>query len=108
MWPSDGLRLWRGAFRTAVAVGHEFVEFGLVLGMAQAVEKLHEFALLFFQPAQGLGAVLVKGAVAGRLAVAGAGSAAAPALGRSLHSRHPPLPARPGAICPACHSPTPY
>ena len=46
------------------ALGHELVEFGLVLGMTQAVEKLFEFALFFFEAAQGFRAVFVKGAVA--------------------------------------------
>ena len=32
-------------------LGHELVEFRLVLGMTQAVEKRHEFALLFFEAA---------------------------------------------------------
>jgi hypothetical protein len=52
--------------RAAAALRHELVEFGLVLGVAQAVEKFLELALLFFQPAQRLGAVLVKCPVAAR------------------------------------------
>ena len=34
-----------------VALGHELVEFGLVLGVAQAIEKFLELALLLFETA---------------------------------------------------------
>src|SRR5271166_1801433 len=96
--------------------GHELVEFSLVLGMPQAVEERLEFALLFFQPPQGLVAVLVKGTVAARAAVAARTAVAAPGplLGSSVHPFHPllhpfhaTLPAISAAMCPACHSPTP-
>src|SRR5712691_5666787 len=52
------------------AFAHELVEFRLVLGVAQLVEELHEFALFFFETAQRLGAVLVKGAIAARGSIA--------------------------------------
>jgi hypothetical protein len=51
---------------TPAALIHELVEFDFVLRMAQAVKKFLEFALLLFEPAQGLGAVIVEGAVAAR------------------------------------------
>jgi hypothetical protein len=38
-------------FVVTAALGHELVEFGLVLGMPQTVEEL-EFALFFFEAAQ--------------------------------------------------------
>jgi hypothetical protein len=52
--------------RTIAALGHELIEFRLVLGVTQTVEKLLEFALFFFEAAQGFRAVFVKGAVAAR------------------------------------------
>ena len=55
----------RGLWATA-ALGHELVEFGLVFGMTQAVEKCFELALFLFEAAQGFRAVFVKGAVAAR------------------------------------------
>ena len=63
---ASGLRLRRRCFGAAAALGHELVEFGLVLGVAQAVEELLELALLLFEAAQGFGAVFVEGAVAAR------------------------------------------
>src|SRR5271166_6215592 len=91
--------------------GHELVEFSLVLGMPQAVEERLEFALLFFEPPQRLVAVLVKRTVAARTAIAAPG----PLLGSRLHPfhallhpLHATLPAVSAAMCPACHSPTPY
>src|SRR6266849_7349893 len=93
------------------ALGHEFVEFRLVLGVAQAVEERLELALLLLEPPQGLVAIFVKGPVAARTAKA----AAAPAFGGALHPFHPllhpfhaTLPAVSAAMCPACHSSTPY
>src|SRR5258708_6353104 len=64
--PASILRLRGRALGTAAALGHELVEFGLVLGMPQTVEELLEFALFFFEAAQGLRAVFVKGTVAAR------------------------------------------
>src|SRR5919198_476787 len=85
--PSAALWLPLGWFRAATALGHELVEFGLVLGVAQAVEKFLEFALLLFQAPQGLSPILVKGPFAAGPAVA----VPAPALGSCLHPLHPPL-----------------
>src|SRR4051794_30132916 len=67
---SDGLRL-RAVGGTAV-LRHELVEFRLVFGVTQAVEECDEFVLLFFETAQGFGAVLVKRIVAARAAIVGA------------------------------------
>src|SRR5690242_14034413 len=83
---ASALRLRRGAVfaRAAVAhLGHELVELGLVLGLAQPVEKLAELALLLFEPAQCLIAVFVKGAVAAAAHPIPAlpGARAAPPLG---------------------------
>ena len=47
---------------------HEAVELGLVLGTAEPLQEGLERLLLFLQPTQGLGLVVVEGAVAGRLA----------------------------------------
>src|SRR6516225_9950305 len=107
---SDGLRLRGPRLRPAV-LGHELVEFGLVLGMPQPVEKRLEFALFFFEPAQCFVAVLVKGAIAARTTKAPAG----PLLRCGLHPFHPvlhpfhaTLPAVTAAMCPTRHSSTPY
>ena len=53
-------------------LGHELVELFLVLGVAQAIEEIPEFDLLFFKTLKGLGAVFVEGAV-----TAGGGTEAA-------------------------------
>src|SRR5882724_8089367 len=107
---SNALRLIRGP-RLATALGHELVELDLVLGVPQAIEECFELALLLFEPTEGFVAVLVKGTVAARTLVA----ASAPPLGGCLHAPHPllhsvqaPLPAIAAAVCPACHSSTPY
>ena len=50
--------------RTRAVLRHEGVELFLVLGVAQAVEEVAEFNLLFLEPAQRVGAVFVEGAVA--------------------------------------------
>ena len=60
----SGFRLRRRALGPPAALGHELIEFGLVLGMTQAVEKILELALFFFSAAQGFRAVFVKGAIA--------------------------------------------
>ena len=62
----SGFGLRGGALRAAAALGQELVEFGLVLGVTQAVEKRFELALFFFEAAQGFRAVFIKGAVAAR------------------------------------------
>ena len=54
--------------RTRAVLRHELVELFLVLGVAQAVEEVAEFDLLFLEPAQRVGAVFVEGAVAARSA----------------------------------------
>jgi hypothetical protein len=78
--------------------------------MAEALQKRQKFALLFFEPAQGFGAVFVKSVVAARMRPA----AAAPSLGSRLHAVHPPLhsldaalPAVGIAVGPTRHSSTP-
>src|SRR6202022_253844 len=83
---SGALRLIGGP-RLATALGHELIEFDLVLGVPQAVEKRLELALLFLEAAHGLVAVFVKSAVAARTLVA----ASAPPLGSCLHAVHPLL-----------------
>src|SRR3984893_17676901 len=107
---SSALRLIRGP-RLATALGHELVELDLVLGVPQAIEEFLELALLLFEPPERFVAVLIKGTVAARTLVA----ASAPPLGGCLHAPHPlvhsvdaPLPAIAAAVCPACHSSTPY
>src|SRR5215510_5135314 len=45
---------------------HELVELGLVLCKAKAVQEFPELTLLFLEPAQRIGPVLVEGAVAAR------------------------------------------
>jgi hypothetical protein len=79
--------------------------------MPQTAEEPHEFALLFFEPAQGLGAILVKGAVAARGSVAVPGASPPwcrpcrlQPVGPALHAFHAALPTVPAAFCPACHS----
>ncbi len=110
---SDGLRLRSQAVGRAAVLGHELVEFRLVLGVTQTVEVRDEFALLFFEAAQGVGAVLVKRVVSTGGSI---GAAAAPPalrgplhpLHTALHSFHATLPAVRAAVSPACHPPTPY
>src|ERR1700730_6380434 len=53
--------------RAAIApLGHELVELFLVLGHPQPTQELAEFALLFFQPLQRLGAVFIEGTITAR------------------------------------------
>jgi len=108
---SGGLRLRSGIAGAAGTVGHELVELSLVLCLAQPVEKRLELALLFFQAAQGLGAVFIKCSIAARRPIA----ASAPTLGSRLHPLEaplhpldPPLPTIRTGMCPARHSSTPY
>src|SRR5215469_8900279 len=101
---SGGLRLRSGIAGAAGTVGHELVELSLVLCLAQPVEKRLELALLFFQAAQGLGAVFVKCSIAARRPIA----ASAPTLANRLHPLEPPLPTIRTGMCPARHSSTPY
>ena len=51
---------------TIAALRHELIEFGFVFGHAQPIEELVELALLVLEPANGLGPILVEGAVAAR------------------------------------------
>src|SRR5215475_10060123 len=84
---TSGLRLGlRAAFGAAAAVGHELVELGLVLGLAQALEELAELALLLFEPLQGLGTVFVEGVVAARLRPPPAATPAVSPVLAILHS----------------------
>src|SRR5882724_8423740 len=48
------------------AVRHELVELGLILGPSQVFEELGELPLVILEAAQGLLAIVVEGAVAGR------------------------------------------
>ena len=59
-------------------LGHELVEFRLVLGVAQPFEEFEELALLVLEPAQCLGAVFVERAIA---------ACRLPTLGLSTRSR---------------------
>src|SRR5712675_2182524 len=99
---SNRLRL-RAVGGSAV-LRHELVEFRLVFGVTQAVEERHEFALLFFETAQGVGAIFVKGAVAaGRPIIAAAPSLRGPLhpLHAVMHSFHATLPTIRAAVSPA-------
>ena len=60
----SALRLRSVRLRAVAPLGHELIEFGLVLGEAQPIDEVAELALLVFEPPQGLGAVLVEGVVA--------------------------------------------
>src|SRR5687767_9848259 len=86
------------ALRLVAAVGHELVELGLVLGLAQAVEEIAELLLLFLEALQRLGAVFVEGGIAARAA-----PRAAPPL---IHPAF--LLAVPAAATSASHASTPY
>src|SRR5579863_8382165 len=73
-------RLRRFAAGAVAAFVHELVELGAILGKAQALQELLEFALFIFEPAQGFGAVIVEGAIA-------TGSRAKP-IAAALELRH--------------------
>src|SRR4029077_8363349 len=95
----SALRLRCVRSRPVASLGHELVEFALVLGKAQAVEEIAELALLLFEPAQRLGAVFVEGVIAARRrpprpeAAAEALHALAHAAHLFFHARHFALPA---------------
>src|SRR6185437_5905876 len=96
----------RRARRTAAVLGHEGVELFLVLGVAQPGQELLELALLFLEPAQRIGAVIVESAVtaAGRTeaeAKSAALHAVAHAIHLPLHPFHLVLPAI--TVIPATH-----
>jgi hypothetical protein len=58
------LRLWSIATGTVSALCHELVELGPVFGKTQPLQELLELALLFLEPAQRIGAILVESAIA--------------------------------------------
>src|SRR5580704_3342654 len=92
---SSGLRLrCRGS---VPAIGHELVEFSLVLGHAQPLEKLSEFTLFFLEAPQRLAAIFVKGAIA-------AGPLRAPPIATAAHLT---LPSGHAVMIPATHSSAP-
>ena len=73
-------RAWAGL--AAAPLAHEVVELGAVLGHAQPLQERAELVGLLLQPAQGLVAVFVEGAVA-----------AGPHARRAAPLLHPPFPA---------------
>src|SRR4051794_39027353 len=83
----SALRLVVRRGRARLVLRHERVELFLVLGVAQAVEEIPELDLLLFEALQGLGAVLVEGAVAARLRTETA-EAEATALHATAHPLH--------------------
>src|SRR5262245_40668359 len=96
------LRLGRRRARAGLAaapLAHEVVELGAILGHAQPLQERAELLRLLLQPAQGLVAVFIEGAVA-----------AGPHARRSAPLLHPPLPALAlalpplgGALAPLLH-----
>jgi len=58
------LRLRSLATGSVAALGHELVELGSVFSESQALQEFLELALLFFEPAQGIGAIVIECAVA--------------------------------------------
>src|SRR5215469_9100412 len=58
------LRLRSLATGSIAALGHELVELGSVFGETQALQEFLELALLFFEPAQRVGAIFIECAVA--------------------------------------------
>src|ERR1700728_4556456 len=116
-----GLRLrlcrWSLLGTTIAPVGHELIELRTVLGKAQALQKLLELALLVLKTAQGLAAVIIKGAVAARRrgAPPGATATASCAVHPRLHAIHLRLPTARVVLplsavvmMPASHSSAPY
>src|ERR1041385_3526037 len=105
----------RSAGRTlgAAALGHELVELGLILCMAQPLEEFAEFLLLLFQAAQRFAAVFVEGMVAAAAATPAPTVAhPAPTLARLLpvltRLALRLLPAPEAAMLPRSHSSAPY
>src|SRR5713101_7511198 len=110
-WPLGGRRIIKkqtlrrrrlGRLGPAV-LGQELVELGLVLGEAQAVEEAQEIPLLLLEPAQGVGAVLVEGAVAARRFAPFAAEPPSRRLADALI-----VPAAMAAMLPATHPSAPY
>src|SRR5882724_5179823 len=60
----SGGRRRLGALGRPPALGHELIEFGLVLGLTQAFQEGEKIALLILETAQGLVTVLVEGVIA--------------------------------------------
>src|SRR4051794_15823880 len=74
---TKGHRLMAGALRSlgedleigggsAATFGHELIELGLVLGHAKTCQEVLKLPLLFLEPVQGLGAIVVERLVAAR------------------------------------------
>src|SRR3954471_13811257 len=74
-------------------LGHELVERGLVLGEAQPIKEVAEFALLLFEPPQRFGAVLVKSVIAARAGTTPAAELLAHARQLVFHAVHLAVPA---------------
>src|SRR6185437_11845087 len=84
--------------RPVATLGHEGVELGFVLGKAQPVEKIAEFALLVLQTLQGFAAIFVKRTISARrpsrpAALRGTAHARADPIHFSLHPLDLVLPA---------------
>src|SRR5690349_16611365 len=88
------------------AVGHELVELGLVLGGAQLVEELAEFALILLEAAQGLLAIFVEGDVAARGVATPAVLPGLVLVARAHAVRD--VPTAGVAVLPATHAPTSF
>ena len=58
----------RRRLRPVAALGHEFVELRLVLGVAKPLQEVHEFLLLFLEPAQRFGPIFVESGIAAAIA----------------------------------------
>src|SRR6185437_16002291 len=82
-----------------IPLGQELVELGLVFGQPQPVEEGAEVALLLFEPAQRLIAILIEGAIAARRRRARS-PAPEPLVGVALPAGKP-------AMLPASHSSAP-
>src|ERR1700730_8749037 len=100
-WEVLGLRRGLG---TIAPFRHELIELGLVLGHAQALQEIAEFALLVLQTPQRLGTVLVESAVAAR----GPGPAAmTEVLHLGAHALHFFLPMVVAVTAPTTHASAP-
>src|SRR5205085_10546873 len=104
------LRLARVRRGPVAPIGHELVELGLVLGKAQTIKELAEFALFFLKSAQRVRTVLIEGAIAARGCVI-PGAAAHPGshpVHLALHALHLVLPVTiVAAVISASHSSAP-
>jgi diadenosine tetraphosphate (Ap4A) HIT family hydrolase len=100
--------------RRAAALGHELVELGLVLRLAQPLQIIDELPLLLLQPPQRLGAILVERGITARRGIAGARTPAAAAPRRTpgtalglLRARRRIVPASATLHLPGAHTATP-